>query len=431
MGKIKLLYGDGSIDLDLQGSQIKKFIEAKPLLGVDSEEKLISDALAKPVDSAPLSQLVDKGEKACIIIGDMTRVWVRHNLLLPPLLDELNRGGISDRNIFIVSATGDHREQTIDEHKTLVGDETYSRVKIYDHRARDEDSLVYLGDTLYGTPVYINKMVARADRVILTGGIVYHFLAGWGGGKKAIIPGVAGYKTIMKNHSLAFHSEEGRGLNPAVCAGKIDGNPCCDDMIQGASLVAPDFLINTIINEETHKIAYVVAGNFLTAHRAGCDLVADHYGIKIDEQAEVVITSCGGYPKDINFYQAYKTIYNAHFALRKGGTMLLVSKCHEGIGSDDFFAPFLNYDDNQQREAALRHEYTIGSQMGYHAGVIASENDILVISGLESSIIEKMGMIPVAGTDEALDFIKKKHGAMPQVYIMPHGGSTMPFIDAL
>lgn len=430
MKEFELFYGDGSISLDLSGFMVKKILEAKPLPRNDSEKVIIENALTKPLDSAPLSQLVNNGEKACIIIGDMTRAWARHNLLLPPLLHELNRGGISDRDIFIISATGDHREQTVDEHRTLVGDEAYSRVKIYDHRARDEDSLVYLGDTFYGTPVYVNKLVTGADRVILTGGIVYHFLAGWGGGKKAIIPGVAGYNTIMKNHSLAFYPEEGRGLNPAVSAGKIDGNPCCDDMIQGASFIAPDFLINTIINEETHKIAYVVAGNYLTAHRAGCDLVANHYGIIIDEHAEVVIASCGGYPKDINFYQAYKTIYNAHFALRKGGTMLLVSECREGIGSNDFLAPLLNLEDNQQREAALRRKYTIGSHMGYHAGIIASENDILVISGLDDFLVEKMGMIPIANLDEALNFINKKHGSKPWAYIIPHGGSIMPFIDA-
>ncbi|MGM0651864.1 MAG: lactate racemase domain-containing protein [Bacillota bacterium] len=191
--------------------------ELLPLPGSDSEEKLINDALAKPVDSPPLSQLVNKGEKACIIIGDMTRVWARYHLLVPPLLDHLNRGGIPDENVIIISATSDHREQSADEHRTLVGDEVYDRVKVVDHRAREADNMVYMGDTSYGTPVFTNRQVAEADRVILTGGIVYHFLAGWGDGKKAIIPGVAGYKTIMKNHSLVFHPEEGCGLNPAVC----------------------------------------------------------------------------------------------------------------------------------------------------------------------------------------------------------------------
>lgn len=426
MGNIELLYGDGSISLDLPAWQVKKVLEAKPLPGGDSEEKLINDALAEPVDSAPLFQLVNKGEKACIIVGDMTRVWARYHLLVPPLLDQLNRGGIPDEDIIIISATGDHREQSADERRVLVGDEASDRVKVFDHRAREEDNMVYMGDTSYGTPIFINRQVAEADRVIITGGIVYHFLAGWGGGKKAVIPGVAGYKTIMKNHSLAFHPEEGCGLNPAVCAGKIEGNPCCDDMVQGASFVAPDFLVNTIINEETHKIAYVLAGNYITAHRAGCDLVSDHYGIQVEEQADLVIASCGGYPKDINLYQTYKTMYNAHFALRKSGTMLLVSECREGIGSDDFYAPFLHHADNREREAALRREYTIGSQMGYHAGVIASENDVLLISELDPSVVEKMGMIPVSDISEAFNFINNKHGSVPPAYIMPHGGSTMP-----
>ncbi len=429
MGKIELLYGDGSMSMDFPDKQVKKILEAKPLPGGDSEKNIIAEALANPVDSAPLYQLVNKGEKACIIVGDMTRVWARYHLLMPPLLDQLNRGGIPDKDIVIISATGDHREQSPEEHKVLVGEEAYGRVKVIDHRAR-EDNLVYMGDTSYGTPVLINRQVAEADRVVITGGIVYHFLAGWGGGKKAVVPGVAGYKTIMKNHSLAFHPEDGCGLNPDVCAGKIEGNPCSDDMVQGASFVAPDFLVNTIINEETHKIAYVVAGNYITAHQAGCDLVSEHFGITVEEQADLVIASCGGYPKDINLYQTYKTIYNAHFALRKGGTMLLVSECREGIGSDDFYAPFLNHADNREREAALRREYTIGSQMGYHAGVIASENDVLLISELEPQVVEKMGMIPVAHIKEAFSFINKKHGSVPPAYIMPHGGSTMPSLSS-
>ncbi len=424
--KIDLLYGDKTFPLELPDDRVKYVLEAKPLPVPESEEKLIKDALARPIDSAPLSELVNRGESACIIVGDMTRSWVRHHVFIPLLLDELNRGGIADNDINIISATGDHREQTGEEHKILVGEEAYRRVKVIDHRARNKDEMVFLGNTSYGTPVSINKQVADADRVILTGGIVYHFLAGWGGGKKAIIPGVSSYETIMKNHSLAFYPEEGRGLNPDVCAGKIDDNPCCDDMVQGTSLVAPDFMVNSIINEENHQIAYVVAGNYITAFRKGCDLVTEHFGADLPDRSELVIASCGGYPKDINFYQTYKTIYNAHFALEKGGTLLLVSESREGIGSDDFASIFTAYTDNGQREAALRREYTIGGQMGYHSAVVAEDNDVLVLSGLSDDQVKQMGMIPIKTLEEGMAFIKKKHGSIPPACLMPHGGSTMP-----
>ncbi len=425
---INLLYGEKKIKLDLPERSLKGVLEATPLPKTESEDSLVKEALNHPIDSAPLRELVQRGESVCIVVGDMTRLWVRHHVLIPHILAELNEGGIPDENICIVSATGDHREQTQKEHAQLVGEDVLKRVKVIDHQARKKEDLVYLGTTTYGTPVSINKHVAHADRVIITGGIVYHFLAGWGGGKKAILPGVSGYETIMKNHSLAFNPGEGEGLNSDVCAGRIKGNPCSDDMVQGCSLVAPDFLVNTIIDEDTHKIAKVVAGNYITAFNEGCRYVDNHFRVLIDEQRKVVFTSCGGYPKDINFYQTYKTIYNSHFALRKGGTMVLLSESREDLGNDDFASVFTNYKDNVMRESALREKYTIGGQMGYHAAVIAEENDVLVLSELPHDVIRSAGMIPIKSIDEALSFIKKKHGGLPPSYIIPHGGTTFPYL---
>lgn len=426
--ELTLLCGEKEYGLNLPDEQVKGVLESKPLPVVEDEEGLVREALAHPVDAAPLGELVQKGETACIIVGDMTRLWARHHVLLPPLLGELNRGGIPDDKIVIVSATGDHREQTPEEHRLLVGEETYSRVTVVDHRARVAEEMIYLGTTVYGTPVSINRRVVDADRVILTGGIVYHFLAGWGGGKKSLVPGVAAYETIMKNHSLAFHAERGRGLNPAVCAGSIESNPCSDDMVQGAGMVGPDFLVNTVINEGNHKIARVVAGNYLTAYNKGCDYVNYHFRVEIDSLAELVIVSCGGYPKDINFYQTYKTIYNAHFALQKGGTMILLSESREGQGNDEFAAIFEDYPDNTKREAALRHKYTIGGHMGYHVAVLAEENDLLVLSSLPEATVRAMGMIPIKTLDEGMDFVRKKHGGVPPAYVISHGGTTFPVL---
>lgn len=424
----KMPYGELAIDLDIPDNKVLKVLLAKPLPELQPEETLVREALANPIGSAPLGDIVQNGETACIIVGDMTRLWARHDVIIPPVLDELNRGGIPDDNIVIISATGDHREQTAEEHRRLVGNETYNRVQVLDHRARDQENLTFLGTTAYGTPVTINKNAVEANRLILTGSIVYHFLAGWGGGKKAVLPGVAGYETIMKNHSLAFHPEPGKGLNPAVCAAKISGNPCSEDMLQGANFVKPDFLVNSIINDSAHKIAYVVAGDYITAHKRGCRLVNDHYGISIDGKAELVIASCGGYPKDINLYQTYKTIYNAHFALKKGGTLLLLSESREGFGSDDFESILMTYTDNRSREKALRRKYTIGGHMGYHTAVMAEENDIVIFSDLPAKDVRQIGMTAVNSLDEGINLIKEKHGGIPPAYIMPFGGSTLPVL---
>ncbi len=424
---IQLPIGNELVTLDYPDSGVIEVLEARPLPAPGKETSLVAEALASPIDSAPLAEIVQDSETACIVVGDMTRLWVRHQIMLPPILEELNKGGIPDQNICILSATGDHREQSPEEHKLLVGEEVYQRVKVIDHKVQEKDEMVYLGTTSLGTPVRLNRRVVDADRVILTGGIVYHFLAGWGGGKKALLPGVASRETIMKNHSLAFLPGEGQGINSQVCAGKGKGNPCSEDMVQGASMVGPDFLVNAVVNEETHQLARVVAGNYLTAFEEGCRFVDDHYGVDIDQKADVVFVSCGGYPKDINFYQTYKTIYNAHFALQEGGTMLLVSESREGMGNDDFKAIFSQYSNNLSRESALREDYTIGGYMGYHAAVIAEQHDLLVLSGLPDEQVEAMGMIPIRSLQEGIEFIKNKHGTLPPAYVMPHGGSTLPF----
>jgi lactate racemase len=423
--RVEMRYGNHPLFLELPGEKVTALLEAKPLPAEKREGAIIAAALANPVDSFPLADLVSKGETACIVIGDMTRLWVKHDRFLPALLNELNRGGIADDDIVLVSATGDHREQTSDEYRLLAGDEVIERVKVYDHISTADD-LVYLGDTSYGTPVKINRLVAEADRVILTGGIVYHFLAGWGGGKKAIIPGVASRETIMANHGLAFLPGLGEGLNPDVCAGRMQGNPCSEDMVEGAALVNPDFLLNVVIDEDNDRIAAVFAGNYVTAHESGCRFVDAHFRALLPEKTEVVIASCGGYPKDINFYQSYKTIYNAHFALQKGGTLLLITESREGVGSEQFFDIFRCYSNNEQREGALRRDYTIGGQMAYHSALIAAENDLLALSALPDHVVKAMGMIPVKSLDEALTWIKKKHGGLSSCCLMPHGGTTLP-----
>ena len=422
-----LPYGDSEYLLNYPEEKVKGVLEGVAMQCPASEEAEVSRALENPVDSAPLSQLVKKGEKVCIIIGDVTRLWVRHHVLLPPIINQLNQGGIEDKDILIVSATGDHREHTAEEHRKLVGDDIYRRIKVTDHRAQAVEEMVKLGATTYGNQVLINRNVVEADRVILTGGIVYHFLAGWGGGKKALIPGVAGYDTIMSNHTLALHPEPGKGINPEVRAGKLEGNPCSDDMVQGASLVGPDFLVNSVINETEHKIALAVAGNYLTAFNRGCQFVDQHMAVQIDEPAPLVIASCGGYPKDINFYQTYKTIYNAHFALQKEGTMILLSESREDIGNDDFASIFTDFDNNADREASLRRQYTIGGYMGYHTAVIAADNQVLALTGLEKEKVAQMGMTAVTSIDQALEMVREKFGGdFPDAYIMPHGGTTLP-----
>jgi len=415
-----LPYGKGLVPVEIPAASFMGTLRARALPRDVDEDEVVRRALADPIASPNLSELVNGDDEVCIIIGDMTRSWVRHHVLLPHILEELARAGVEDDNVLIVCATGDHRGHTEEEHVQLVGEEVFLRVKVVDHSARSEDELVYMGHTTRNTPVKINKQVASADRVIVTGGIVYHFLAGFGGGGKAILPGVAGYESIMANHSMAL-AEEGEGLNPDVVAGRADGNPIYEDIVAGASMIAPTFLLNVIADEDDHRISMAVAGALQPAHRVGCRLIEKHFSTAVDEPAELVVASAGGYPKDINFYQTYKTIYNARRAVADGGTLLIISECSEGMGNDDFTEVLTGFEENTEREAAVRECFTIGGFMGYHDALMAEECDILVISELDDSGVSAGGMMPVSSSDEAAEFILKKHGRWPSTYIMPYG----------
>ncbi|MGI6227742.1 MAG: lactate racemase domain-containing protein, partial [Peptococcales bacterium] len=236
MNKYSVLYGKREEQFQLSASCNVNFIQAKstqPL--VDYQEEIL-EALKNPINSPSFYELFNKGEKVVIIVSDYTRASYNFYKFIPILLDELNKQGISDQNIIIIMSTGDHRAQTREQHLLVLGEAVLNRVKVYDHDCLAED-LVDLGTTSRGTRVLMNRMVMEADKVIVTGGICYHLLAGFGGGRKSIAPGVSGYQTIQENHGLALKLQEGEHIG----CGSLDENPVNLDMQEITQMVKPDF----------------------------------------------------------------------------------------------------------------------------------------------------------------------------------------------
>jgi len=421
--EFRFAYGKGELTCRLNPDKILGTLRPKLLPSPDSEEAVVRRAMENPVGSARLQALVRPGEKVSLIVGDMTRLWARYHVIAPVILDELNEAGIPDRDITIISATGAHRPQTPEEHEKLVGPAVYSRVKMLDHDCQAAD-LVDLGTTSRGTPIRINRQVYESDRVICTSGIVYHFLAGYGGGKKAIMPGVSGFASIMANHRLSLNPR-GPGLDPEVRAGKLAGNPLSEDMLEAARLAGADFMVNSIINDD-HRVALAVAGDLVAAHEAGAALVDEYFGVPISELADLVIASCGGYPKDINLYQTYKTAHNMVRAMKPGGVGILLSESCEGIGNDKFRTICTEFADNESREQELKTNYEIASFMGYTQLLWAQKNHIIIVSSLPAEQVRQMGMIPAAALDEALSIAEGVLNRDYSVYLMPAAATTLP-----
>jgi nickel-dependent lactate racemase len=425
MQEFALAFGKSSLTLTLEQERVLAVLRPKPLASPECETTVVRNALLNPIGSRRLREIAQAGETACIVVGDMTRLWARYHVLVPPILEELNAAGIPDENITIVSATGAHRAQSRDEHAKLVGDEVYRRVRMVEHDCHATD-LVNFGSTSSGTPVRVNRQVATADRVILTSGIVHHFLAGYGGGKKAIMPGTASFEGIMANHRLSLNPQ-GPGLNPEVRAGKLAGNPLSADMIEAARMVGVDMIVNSIVSDE-HQVALAVAGELVAAHEAGALLVDEYFGVPISEQADLVVASCGGYPKDINFYQTYKTAHNMVRAMKKGGVGILLSESCEGIGNDKFFTICAGFTDNDSRERELRQNYEIAGFMGYTQLLWAQENKLVVVSSLPEKQVCEMGMTPARTLEEAMFLARKWLPEDFSAYIMPAGAATFPIL---
>ncbi len=311
MSAIKLKYGNEVVECYLPGAQK---LELDQLPSVDDAEQLVRRAMAEPIGSAPLGQIVKPGERVAIVTSDVTR-YTGSEIYLPILVAELNRLGIPDQDIEIIIALGIHRKQTEAEHRKILGP-LYGRLAVYDHECDDEGQLVDLGTTDSGISVQIFKRIVEADRVIVTGTIGFHYFAGFGGGRKALVPGTAGRETCMASHFAVFNPPEEGGKHPLAVTGVLDGNPVHRNLLQAARKVEPDFLLNTVLSPEK-DILGVFCGDLELAHLAGCEMVRNLFQVEIDQAADLAVVSCGGEPKDINSSSLRKLSITVAVLLRR------------------------------------------------------------------------------------------------------------------
>lgn len=425
--EISLKYGNDIFKFNLKKEQIKEIITANDFKKREFKE-IIKDALANPIGSKKLREKVKNGETATIVISDITRSWQKIDQFLPFIISELEIGGIDLNDISILAATGSHRSHRKDEIKLLLGEKYYGQVKFVDHDAGNKENLKFLGKTSFETPVWINKLALNTDHLILTGGIVFHDLAGFAGGRKSILPGIAGYESIMKNHSLSLSENKGDGIKKTVTNNHLADNPVNLDMMEAAQMLDVDFIFNVIPDGEG-GIAAAVTGDLFKAHKKGCQICRELFGISMQEKAELVFASCGGYPKDINLYQGSKSLVNAVRAVKKGGYLILLSECREGVGHPEVDDIIENYKNNYERENFLRNDFTIARYTGYLITKKIEDINLILVSELDKEILNNTDIKVVKSLDKALQIVKKEYEELPRSYIMPAAANTLPIFS--
>jgi nickel-dependent lactate racemase len=425
---VELKYGRKVINLEISKNNLLAVLKAGNIPAVSDERQAVIKALKAPIGSPPLSEIVKEGDRVVIIASDITRN-VRNQVVIPAIIDELREAHVPYEDITIVVATGTHRGHTFQELEYLFGPEVTKRVRIVDHDSKNKDDLVYIGTTSRGTPVWINRLVAEADKVIITGGIVYHSMAGFGGGRKAICPGVSGFDTIQHNHKLMLNPpEEGGGLKETVGCGRLKDNPMAEDMDEIAAMVNPSFMVNVILNDEG-KIAKVVAGDYRKAFEEGCRVVEKFFSLKVKEKADVLFLSCGGFPKDIDLYQATKAVENSIGVLKEGGAVVLFAECPEGVGHGDFYRIIHEFRARREREEELWREFTIAKAVGYMLTLICEKHRVILVSNFDSKDVLELGMIPAEDAGQALGKVREILGHEFRAYVVPEASSSVLFLS--
>jgi nickel-dependent lactate racemase len=420
----KLKFGKSEMTADIPDERLLGVLNSREIPAAATEKEAVLAALERPIGSPRLCEKVKPGETVCIVISDLTRAWQHSAVYLPLLVEEIKKSGARDEDIFFLVGTGTHRSHTPEEHKILVGEELYKRHEVIDHDSWTHP-MTDLGRTSFGTPVKLNKLATDADHVVLTGAIIYHFMPGWGGGRKSVLPGISSYETVQANHALALNPPPGKGFNPVCRSGSLEGNLIHLDMVEAAAKLAPSFLLNVVMSGEG-KIGWAVAGDWQKAHEAGTAIVDSVDAVEIPVLADLVVSSAVGYPKDINLYQSTKALFNAEPAARPGGAVVILASCSEGYGDEEMQTILQNFRNSEEREAELRREFTIAKYVGYRTGIAAERFDLHLVTDMDPRSLEGTGIKVSKSLDEALGKIYAVHGEDLKTWLMPRGSYTLP-----
>lgn len=411
-------YGKGKIALELKEGNIIGELTGNSRDPLEDIYKELYYTFENPIDSKPLKELVNIGDKVTLVISDMTRFWMRQDLVIVHIVNYLNVCGVDDKDITILIANGTHLPAPKSDIETLVTSEIAKRIKVINHQCEAKD-IVYVGTTSRGTVVELNPLVVN-QKTICLGAAAHHLMAGFGGGRKSILPGVASGKSIAQNHLHALSPDQPCS-NPLIGNSKLDGNPLNEDMCEAAAMVNPMFIINLAMNPEG-KLCKIFSGNWMNSWLECCKYVDEMYTVSIPEKADVVIAGCGGYPKDMSMYQSTKVIDNIESAVKEGGTIVLISECIEGGGPDEYFG-WSKYLKTETLDKELRKNFTIPGYIFYQNCEIAKRIKIYMISSIDPKLLEPMGITSFKTSEELLQKINLKN---KNVYIVKKGGTVIP-----
>ncbi len=422
--KVEFHYGTGKLAVDIPDENLQAVLRRPRMPQIENPASALRKALDRPLSGKPLKELCAEGKSACVVISDVTRP-VPNRVILPVLLPYLEEHGLRRKDIPILIATGMHRPNLGKELDQLVGKEVVSNYEVINHDAQDFDSMKDLGFTRNGTRIQVNRAYMEADLKVLTGLIEPHFMAGYSGGRKAICPGIMGPDTFRFSHGVECLGHH-RATN---CI--LEGNPFHEEAVEVALKAGCDFLLNVVI-DESRNISGIFAGELISAHEAGCRFVDQYVKVPVEREADIVITSNAGAPLDINMYQTVKGLVAALPGVKKHGTIIMISRCPEGLGSKAFVELLKELEDIGDGSAFLqRHSLpekflTDQWEVQELLKVLDKANYYIYSEGLTGEDVRLAGGQKIASGEEGVERALKEHGKEARIIAIPEGPYLVP-----
>lgn len=422
--RVRMDYGKTGLEAELPDANLRAVLGLSPAQPLDAPAEAVEQALRKPIGTRPLAEIAAGKANACIVICDITRP-VPNKTLLPPLLRTLEAAGIARDKITILIATGTHRPNVGAELEALVGPEIAATYRCVNHDCLNLESHRFLGPSPNGVPIWLDETYCDAELKITVGLIEPHFMAGYSGGRKLVMPGIAAMESVKRWHCPRFLE------SPLATMGVVDGNPVHEETLAIVKTLPPDLILDVTL-DEANRITGVFAGELEAAWRAGVAFAAQHVQATVQNPADIVVTSCAGYPLDGTFYQAVKGMVGALPVVKPGGTIVLTAECAEGIGSPAFTQTLLGAGDLEsfmahisQPEVFLPEEWQVEE-----LARAARQADILfVCGGIPTETLAKCFVTPVPTVEEGVRRALAKHGADASLLAIPRGPYVIPLLN--
>lgn len=423
--RVKLDYGTTGLEAELPDANLIGILGLTPALRLPDPTATIENALANPIGTRALRELAQGRRDACIVICDITRP-VPNPILLPPILKILEAAGLPPERITILIATGTHRPNLGDELTQLLGSDIPARYPILNHDSKARETCRFLGTSPNGVPVWLNSVYCEADLKITVGLIEPHFMAGYSGGRKLIMPGIAAFETVQRWHCPRFLE------SPLATNGMVDGNPVHEESLAIARMVPPDLIVDVTLDER-NQMTGVFAGELERAWRAGVEFAARHVRAAAPQAADIVVTTCAGAPLDATFYQAVKGMVGALPVVRPGGSIIIAAECAEGVGSPDFTQALLETDDLEafvahisQPDVFVPEEWEVEelAKAVRHAEVFCRAG------GIAPELLAQCFVTPISSVEEGIARALAKHGQDATLLAIPRGPYVIPYVAA-